>query len=75
MDRRQKQEALVKQIRDRAASFEVQSVLDLLTMLLEGAKNNLLTCNSNDFNRLQGEAQTYDKLMRLLTRPGINSSN
>lgn len=74
MDRRLRQDQLVKELQQRVASHEVQTTLDLLALLLEGAKNNLLTCTSEEFNRLQGEAQTYDKLIRLLTRPSISSS-
>lgn len=70
MDQRKvKQDALIKALQERRAAYEVQTTLDLLGILLEGAKNNLLTCDQNEFNRLQGEAQAYDKLIRLITRP------
>lgn len=73
MDRRQKQEALAKELRDRASSFEVKTFLELLALQLESTKNNLLTCKSEDFHRLQGEAQTYQKLIQVLTRQNISS--
>lgn len=72
MDRRQKQEALVRAIQDRRTSYEVQNVLELLKLLLEGVKTNLLTCSKEEFAKLQGEAQTYDKLVRMLTRQSMS---
>ena len=74
LDRKQRQETLIQQLKDRAGSFEVQTTIELLQVMLDGAKNNLLTCTGNDFNRVQGEAQTYDKLIRLLTRQSLSAS-
>jgi hypothetical protein len=67
-----KMEMLARTLHERRGTHEVHTALELLDGLLEGVKNNLLTCDSNAFNRLQGEAQAYDKLIRLITRPSIN---
>lgn len=72
MDRRRKQEELVRALQQRTASYEVQTTLDLLKLLLEGSKNNLLTCNKEEFAKLQGEGQTYEKLIRMLTRQPVS---
>lgn len=74
MDRRKKQEALVREIQSRITSYEVKNVLELLSLMLETSKNNLLTCSNDEFSKLQGEAQAYDKLIRTLTRPSIGSA-
>lgn len=74
MERRRKQEELVQALQARRASYEVLHMLELLKVMLEGAKNNLLTCGKEEFAKLQGEAQTYDKLIRMLTRASVNSS-
>lgn len=74
-ERKVRQEQAAKELHERRGTHEVRTVLELLAALLEGAKNNLLTCDLNEFNRLQGEAQAYDKLIRLITRPGINLQN
>jgi hypothetical protein len=71
LDRRKTQAAVVEAIRSRAASYEIAQVLDLLDLLREDAKESLLTCGADEFGRLQGEGQAYDKLVRLLTRPSV----
>lgn len=75
MQRKAKQESLVRNLQERRGTADVHMMLELLDMLLEGAKNNLLTCVENEFNRLQGEAQAYDKLIRLITRPSPSLQN
>lgn len=55
------------------ATYEIQQVTDLLSLLLDDAKNSLTTCAADDFARLQGEAQTYDKLLRMISRPTIKT--
>lgn len=75
MDRKARQERAAKELHERRGTHEVHTTLELLNLLLEGAKNNLLTCEPNEFIRLQGEAQAYDKLIRLITRPSIKLQN
>lgn len=74
MERRRKQEELLRAIKGRSASYEIQTVMDLLKLQLETTKNNLLTCSRDDFLKLQGEAQAYDKLIRSITRPSLSAN-
>lgn len=72
-ERRKAQAEIIAAIQSRAGTYEVQQVMDLLGLLLEDSKNNLLVCASAEFPRVQGEAQTYDKLIRMLTRPSLKT--
>lgn len=58
-------------IKERAGSDEVRNVLAWLGLSLEVTKAILVTCPQEDFARIQGEAQGYDKLIRALTRADI----
>lgn len=58
-------------IQDRQGTHDVQQVMELLDVLREQAKERLMTCSLTDFNSLQGEAQAYDKLIRMLRRPVV----
>jgi hypothetical protein len=71
VDRRQERHRLLKAIQERSATYEIQHVMELLDLLLSEARDNLVNCSAEDFPRLQGEAQTYDKLIRQLTRPSV----
>ena len=71
VDRRTAQAELVKAIQDRAGSYEVQQVMDLLNLLLEDSKHNLVNADKERIFHLQAEAQTYAGLIRMLTRPSI----
>lgn len=73
LDRRRSQTTLIENIQSRIASYEIQQVIDLLTVLLEETKDQFLTCATHDFPRVQGEAQTYEKILRLLNRPPIKT--
>lgn len=73
MDRRTVQAELVKAIQERAATYEVQQVMDLLKLLLEESKNNLVNAAPDRVMAVQAEAQTYTSLIRMLTRPSIQT--
>jgi hypothetical protein len=45
--------------------------MDLLQIQIEGVKSKLLTCTLDEFPRLQGEGQAYEKLVKLITRPSL----
>jgi hypothetical protein len=62
---------LVKAIQERAGTYEVQQFMDLLGLLLEDSKNNLVTAAQDRILYNQAEAQTYSNLIRMLTRPSI----
>lgn len=69
--RRVRQQQLVDMLYERRATHEVQSMMVLLNLLFEEAKHTLVTCDPTAVCRVQGEAQTYEKLIRMLTRPGL----
>lgn len=72
-DRRQAQQIRIDNIQARQSSYEVQQFVELLQLLLEDAKESLVACTSEDFHRVQGEAQTYDKILRMLNRLPIKT--
>ncbi len=65
------QAELVRQLRSRPDSQEFQWLLKLTASLLESAKNELLEAQPEKLSLLQGKAQAYKELTRLLTRPDI----
>lgn len=65
------QAELVKAIQERAGTYEVQQVMELLNLLLEESKNNLVTAAQDRILYNQAEAQTYANLIRMLMRPSI----
>lgn len=69
MDRKAKLEGLVRQLHNQRGSHDVAAMVEMLQLRLEGVKNNLLTCKTEEFFRLQGEAQAYDKVIRDILRP------
>jgi len=46
-------------------------MMDLLNLLLEGSKHDLVNADKERVFHIQAEAQTYLKLIRMLTRPSI----
>lgn len=72
-DRRQNQQILIDNIQARQTTYEVQQFVELLQLLLEDAKESLLACNAEEFPRVQGEAQTYEKILRMLNRPSLKN--
>lgn len=71
VDRRVAQAELVKGIQERAGTHEVQQFMDLLNLLLEDSKNNLVAASQDRIFFHQAEAQTYAGLIRMLMRPTI----
>lgn len=65
------QAELVKAIQERAGSYEIQQVMELLNLLLEESRNNLVTAAQERILYNQAEAQTLTALIRLLMRPNI----
>lgn len=72
MDRKRKLEELGKLLRERKGSLEVTSIMEVIELKLDEVKEQLLTCDEDEFRRLQGEAQAYEKLTRLLTRKPLS---
>ena len=64
-------EQLVQAIQARLGTADLQLVLDLLQALLEESKTALVQCDETQIVRVQSEARTYDKLLKLITRPRL----
>lgn len=62
-------EALVQRVQERLGTPELQLVVELLNNLLAECKTTLVSCEESQLIRVQAEARTYDKLLRLVTRP------
>ena len=58
---------LTDNLRRAQGSAEHQALLELLRLKLEQAKHQLVTCSPQDFQRFQGEAQAYNKLIASMT--------
>lgn len=73
LERRKAQAVLVSNLQAQAGSQQVIDFLALLDSLREDAKELLVVCDPVDCARLQGEAQAFDKVHRLLARPSVNA--
>lgn len=58
-------------VKDRLDSLDTQKVLELIRLELEVCKDQFVKCDELEFERLQGKAQAYDGLIRLMTRPSL----
>lgn len=72
-DRKQEQARLVSFLKSRVGTLDIDQMLQLLNLLREDAKDNLLTCTAEEFARVQAEGVTYERLIRLLTRADIKT--
>ena len=70
-DRKQEQNRITQALKARVGTFDVDQMLELLRLMREEAKDNLLTCSQEEFPRVQAEGATYEKLIRTITRPDI----
>jgi DNA-nicking Smr family endonuclease len=66
-------EALLQELHRRRDQPDVAAFLDLLGVMLDECKNALVTCPAEEFLAMQGEAQAYDRLIKLVARPPSNS--
>ena len=70
-DRRAKRSELLRLFQARKGHPEYQVVLDIVGMMLDDAKDALMTAAPDQFMVKQGEARAYDTLIRVLTRPTL----
>ena len=68
-DRRTKEWEAAKFLNSRKETAEVLRMLDLLSLRLEGFKDQLVNAPETEFPRLQGKAQAIEKLLKDLTEP------
>ena len=60
---------LSKELYGRRSYPEAQSMIKLVELLLDDEKANLLTCNRDQFERIQGAAGAYQTILDRLTKP------
>jgi hypothetical protein len=70
--RKRKQE-LTDAIRARLGSYEVDTFMGLIQLMLDDAKDRFISADPTQLAVLQQEARTYDELIRMVTRPSIKS--
>lgn len=68
LDRKVRVQELASDLQ-RSSAFEAAAVKEMLELMIEDAKDALLDAQPNDFQRLQGEAQSLRKFHMLVTRP------
>lgn len=69
---KQVQERLAQSLRTKIGTQDVDTLMMLLHSLLESAKQNLVSADISEFQKLQGEAMTYNKLVKLLERKPLS---
>ena len=70
---KRRQQALIDALQSRATATEVIQFKELLDLLFQDVKDNLVTANIDTIAVLQGEARAYQKIMRMLDRPSITT--
>jgi len=63
-----RQQEILRSLQARYSSEDVSNIRELMDLLLEETKRNLVACPSDEFARLQGEAQAYMRVLKLLRR-------
>lgn len=70
-DRKNRLQALLSRLQARSGTLEFQDFKDWLSLQLEEAKDSLITCSPETFQKQQGEAAALQKLIRQLERPSL----
>jgi hypothetical protein len=68
VDRKRRVQELGSNIRQRKADPVVGNMKELLALLIDEAKDNLMVSLGDQTLQLQGEAQALSRLLTLLTR-------
>jgi hypothetical protein len=68
---RAKRQALLHVLQRSVTSAEVTALLELCDLMVQETSRDLVTASMMDVPRLQGEAQAYMTLTRLITQPSI----
>ena len=53
--------------------MEIQLVMDFLRSELEKTKDEMVSCDPLDFEKLQGKAQAFDGLIKMMTKPSLKT--
>lgn len=75
MHPRQEQEVLLRNLQAKVGTTDVDQMLEWLALLLESAKDNLVTCAPEEFPALQGETKAYRRIINMLKRQPLNKEN
>lgn len=67
-DRKARQQSLASDLQ-KSVSAEALATKELVGLLLEEAKDNLVAARGEDVYRAQGEAAALQRLLTMLTRP------
>ncbi len=67
-DRKERQRALSEDLQ-KSVSVEALAIKELTGLMLEEAKDSLITARGEDVYRAQGEASALQRLLTMLTRP------
>lgn len=70
---RKRIQELAELIHSRLGVYEIDAFMQLLYAQMEEVKSSFVSAPPDTLAALQIEAQTYDKLIRLITRPTIKS--
>lgn len=72
VNKRLEQERLARVLQGRKSSIEVQALVQLLEVLIDRVKVELVGAALERVPALQGEAQAYQKLTKLIHREDIS---
>lgn len=72
VNKKAEQNRLVRVLRERKSSIEVQAMLQLLEVLLDAKRADLVNATMDTFQGTQGEAKAYQYLSKLLTQQEIS---
>ena len=69
---KQLQERLANRLRMKQGTEDVDNMMALFKALLDAAKHNLITADISEFQKLQGEASAYNRLIKMIERKPLN---
>lgn len=67
-ERKARQQSLADELQ-RSVSFEAIQIKELIGLMLEEAKDSLMSATGEDILRQQGAARGFSRLQDLLTKP------
>ncbi len=69
---KQQVERLANKLRVKQGTEDVDNMMALFKASLESTKHNLVTADISEFQKLQGEASAYNKLIKMIERKPLN---
>lgn len=71
MDSRHQLDSLKRQLYDNSSSTQLEAVVEYAKLSLEEVKSELLVCSLTEFEKLQGKAEAYRDLIRVITEQPV----